>query len=38
MLSMPTLDALVLTGLYHLVGPDSLLVQLRAAGLTVRQI
>jgi uncharacterized protein YbaP (TraB family) len=33
-----TKPVLVLTGLYHLVGPDSLLVQLRARGLTVRQI
>lgn len=30
--------ALVITGLYHLAGPDSLLMQLRAAGLTVRAI
>jgi uncharacterized protein YbaP (TraB family) len=30
--------ALVITGLYHLAGPDNLLVQVRAAGLTVRAI
>ena len=28
--------ALVITGLYHLAGPDNLLIQLRAAGLIVR--
>ncbi len=33
-----TKPVLVLTGLYHLVGPDSLLVQLRGAGLTLRQV
>jgi uncharacterized protein len=30
--------ALVITGLYHLVGPDNLLLKLRAAGLRVRQL
>jgi uncharacterized protein YbaP (TraB family) len=30
--------ALVITGLYHLVGPDNLLLQLQTAGLTVRHI
>jgi uncharacterized protein YbaP (TraB family) len=29
---------LVITGLYHLVGRDSLLVRLRAAGMTVRSV
>lgn len=30
--------ALVITGCYHMAGPDSLLTQLRAAGLSVRAI
>lgn len=33
-----TSPTLVITGLYHLAGPDNLLAQLRRAGLTVRAI